>query len=316
MMGSMPMPAEFNLTEYHQLFVNKYYNIVEKNGNELARVIAEVKAAKQYLSTNHKIYESIMGIDFNNYPIEFKEERYNPNLDLYYAVEDIYENNKYPEHRIAVLQLVKYIEYLGKKYDLEQVIDEYTKYSTMYRDKFNDLVKAYYCAIGNYLIKGYGYKASKGIGIFYLEKIMWSKARKVLNVGQSQKNKKKLILEGKKVYNKKDEYMAKLFGVEYNPEEYRVYDEKSFCYKLKITNSAVTVIPKEASPVLNLNYHMPQRKQVKGITMSEIAANPDIKTANDILDFNCGLGAKLYILDKRFPETTVNLIRHKTINVH
>ncbi len=312
----MPMPAEFTLTEYHQLFTNKYYNIIEKNSNELARVIAEIKGTKQYLTAKNKVYREIMNIDFNNYPIEFKEEKYNPNLDLYYAIEDIYENNKYPEYRALVLQVIKYVEYLGKKYDLEQVIEEYSAYATMYRDKFNDLVKAYYCTIGNYLIKGYGYKASKGIGVFYVEKIMWSKSRKVLNIGESKKNKRKLILEGKKVYNKKDEYMAKLFGVEYNPTEYRIYTEKSFCYKLKITNSAVTIIPKEASPVLNLNYKIPSRKQVTGINMSGIAANPDIKTPNDVFDFYCGLGAKLYILDKRFPETTVNLIRHKTINVH
>lgn len=315
-MGSMPMPAEFTLTEYHQLFTNKYYNIIEKNSNELARVIAEIKGIKHYLLSFNKLFKEVLNIDFDKYPIEIKEEKYNPNLDLYYVIEDIYENNKYPEQRVAVLQLIKYIEYLGKKYDLEQVIEEYTAYSSMYRDKFNDLVKAYYCTIGNYLIKGYGYKASKGIGIFYLEKIMWSKPKKVFSVGQSRKNKIKLILEGKKVYNKKDEYMAKLFGVEYNPEEYRVYVEKSFCYKLKITNSAITIIPQSASPVLNLNYNIPQRKQVKGISMTEIAANPDIKTADDVFDFNCGIGSKLYILDRRFPEATVNLIRHKIINVH
>ena len=315
-MQALPMPAEYNVTEYHQLFVNKYYNILEENGKALAKVIAEIKAAKQFLLQKVSIFKEVFRIDFDNYTKEIKDEQFDFDSDLYQKANDIFESGKYAEHRILIIQLIKYIEFLGKKYDLEKVIDEYSKYSTIYRDDFTKLLKAYYCLIGNYLIKGYGYKLSKGIGTVYIEKFIWDKPRKVINLTQSKRNKRKLILEGKKVYNRKDEYMAKLFGVEYNPEEYRVYKEKSSGYRLKITKSAPSVIPLEAVPALVMNYSLPQRKQVSGLTVVDIANNPEIKNMEDVYELNCGIGSKLGIADIRFPEATINLIRHSIKHVH
>lgn len=309
------MPAEYTVTEYHQLFVNKYFNILEENSIALAKVIAEIKAAKQFISKHVSDYKE-MKIDLNNYTKEIKDEKYDFDSDLYSKISDIFESNKYPEHRVAIIQLIKYIEFLGKKYDLEQVIEEYTKYSGMYRDDYIRLLKAYYCAIGNFMIKGYGYKLAKGTGIIYAEKFIWNKPRKVINLTESKRNKKRLILEGKKVYNKKDEYMAKLFGVEYNPEEYRVYKEKSSGYRLKITKSAPSVIPLGAAPATVMNYTLPQRKQVSGISMIDIANNPSLKNMEDVYELTCGMGAKLYIADIRFPEATINLLRHQVKNVH
>ena len=303
------MPAEFTVTEYHQLFVNKYYNILEDNSKTLAKIIAEIKAIKVYLLQKTSVFKDIIKIDLDKYTKEIKEEQYDFDSDLYVRANDIFENNKYPEHRTLIIQLIKYIEFLGKKYDIEQLTEEYTKYCTMYRDDYTRLLKAYYCTIGNYMIKGYGYKVSKGLGILYVEKFIWDKPRKVINLTESRKNKKRLILEGKKVYNRKDEYMAKLFGVEYNPEEYRVYKEKS-------SSSAATVIPRDATPALIMNYKLPQRKQVSGISMTEIANNPELKTMEDVYELNCGLGAKLYITNERFPEATINLIRHSIKYVH
>lgn len=315
-MQALPMPAEYTVTEYHQLFVNKYFNILEENSKELAKVIAEIKAGKQFLYQKISILKEVFNIDVAKYKKEFEEEQYDFDSDLYVKASDIFESGRYPEHRILIIQLIKYIEFLGKKHDIESVIEEYTKYSTMYRDDYIRLLKAYYCMIGNYLIKGYGYKLAKGIGILYVEKFVWDKPRKVLSLTESKRNKKKLILEGKKVYNRKDEYMAKLFGVEYNPEEYRVYKEKSSGYRLKITNSAPTVIPLDAAPAIVMNYTLPQRKQVSGLTVLDIANNPSLKTMEDVYELNCGLGAKLGIADVRFPEATINLIRHAVKHVH
>lgn len=315
-MQALPMPAEYTVTEYHQLFVNKYFNILEENSIALAKVIAEIKAGKQFLLQKANTFKEVFKIDFSNYKKEIEEEQYDFDSDLYVRASDIFESGKYPEHRILIIQLIKYIEFLGKKHDIEAVTEEYTKYSTIYRDDYTKLLKAYYCLIGNYLIKGYGYKASKGIGVFYIEKFVWDKPRKVINLTESRRNKKKLILEGKKVYNRKDEYMAKLFGVEYNPEEYRVYREKSSGYRLKITNSSPTVIPTGAAPALVMNYRIPQRKQVSGISLSDISKSPSIKNMEDVYELNCGVGAKLYIADARFPEATINLIRHSVKHVH
>lgn len=315
-MQALPMPAEYNVTEYHQLFVNKYFNILEENSIALAKVIAEIKASKQFILQKVDIIKNIFKIDFDKYTKELKEEQYDFDSDLYIKINDIFESNRYPEHRVLIIQLIKYIEFLGKKYELEQVMEEYTKYSTMYREDYIKLLKAYYCMIGNYLIKGYGYKISKGLGTIYIEKFVWDKPRKVINLTESRRNKKKLILEGKKVYNRKDEYMAKLFGVEYNPEEYRVYKEKSSGYRLKITKSAPSVIPLEAAPAIVMNYSLPQRKQVSGLTVVDIANNPAIKNIEDVYELNCGVGAKLGIADARFPEATINLIRHSVKHVH
>ena len=123
-----------------------------------------------------------------------EEEQYDFDSDLYVKISDIFESNRYPEHRVLIIQLIKYIEFLGKKYELEQVMEEYTKYSTMYREDYIKLLKAYYCMIGNYLIKGYGYKISKGLGTIYIEKFVWDKPRKVINLTESRRNKQKLIL--------------------------------------------------------------------------------------------------------------------------
>lgn len=314
-MQALPMPAEYTVTEYHQLFVNKYFNILEENSIALAKVIAEISAAKQFISKHIPEYED-MRISLDKYPKEIKDEQYDFDSDLYIKITDIFEDNKYPEHRIAIIQLIKYIEFLAKKYELEQIIEEYTKYSGMYRDDYIRLLKAYYCTIANFMIKGYGYKLSKGIGTIYIEKFVWDKPRKVLNLTESTRNKKRLILEGKKIYNRKDEYMAKLFGVEYNPEDYRVYKEKSSGYRLKITKSAPSVIPLNAKPATNLNYTFPQRKQVSGIGLADISKNPAIKTMEDVYELNCGIGSKLYIADARFPEATINLLRHPVKNVH
>lgn len=315
-MQALPMPAEYTVTEYHQLFVNKYFDILEENSIGLAKVIAEIKAAKQFILQKAPIFKDILKIDFDKYPKEIKEERYDFDSDLYQKATDIFENNKYPEHRLLVIQLIKYIEFLGRKYDFEQIIEEYTKYSSMYREDYIRLLKTYYCTIGNFLIKGYGYKLAKGTGTVYIEKFIWDKPRKVLSVAESNKNKKKLILEGKKVYNKRDEYMAKLFGVEYKPEEYRVYKEKSSGYKLKITSSASSIIPTAATPATVMNYAIPQRKQVSGISLVDISRNPALKNMEDVYELNCGIGAKLYIADARFPEATINLLRHPIKNVH
>lgn len=314
-MQALPMPAEYTVTEYHQLFVNKYFNILEENSIALAKVIAEIKAAKQFISKHVSDYKE-MKIDLTKYTKEINDEQYDFDSDLYSKINDIFEDNKYPEHRVSIIQLIKYIEFLGKKYDLEQVIEEYTKYSGMYRDDYIRLLRAYYCTIANFMVKGYGYKLSKGTGTIYAEKFIWSKPRKVLSVAESNKNKRKLILEGKKVYNRKDEYMAKLFGVEYNPEEYRVYKEKSSGYRLKITKSAPSIIPLNAAPATVLNYSLPQRKQVSGITLVDITKSPSLKNMEDVYELNCGLGAKLYIADARFPEATINLLRHPVKNVH
>lgn len=315
-MQALPMPVEYTVTEYHQLFVNKYFNILEENSIALAKVIAEISAAKQFISKHTSVYKEVMKIDLSKYTKEIKDEQYDFDSDLYSRISDIFEDNKYPEHRVAVIQLIKYIEFLAKKYELEQTIEEYTKYSGMYRDDYIRLLKTYYSVVANFMIKGYGYKLAKGTGTVYVEKFIWSKPRKVLNLTESTRNKKRLILEGKKVYNRKDEYMAKLFGVEYDPEEYRVYKEKSSGYRLKITSSAPTVIPLNAAPATTLNYSIPQRKQVTGIALADITNSPSIKNMEDVYELHCGLGAKLYIADARFPEATINLLRHPTKNVH
>ena len=50
--------------------------------------------------------------------------------------------------------------------------------------------------------------------------------------------------------------------------------------------------------------------------MIDIANSPNLKTMEDVYELNCGLGAKLYIADLRFPEVTINLLRHPVKNVH
>ena len=80
-MQALPMPAEYNVTEYHQLFVNKYFNILEENSIALAKVIAEIKASKQFILQKVDIIKNVFKIDFDKYTKELKEEQYDFDSD-------------------------------------------------------------------------------------------------------------------------------------------------------------------------------------------------------------------------------------------
>ena len=163
----------------------------------------------------------------------------------------------------------------------------------------------YYCKVHKVLLQGDAYKFGKGLGTIFLKTIDLSddKGRRV-DFGKTNANRKKLLAEGKTLYNKKEAERCEIQGTEYNGVPYVVYQDKTKEIVLDIMNSKCFTsrghISISSKSYINLKY--------RGMTYQEIA-DKLCPTEESVANLQMDLYTKRTILKIKNPGIIQKFIR-------
>ena len=302
--GAAPMPATFGLREYHLRFINKYYKLCKEQYAQLDDLRERRNAMWYLLPPYNKIYEKL-GIILRDYPIEYIKKTYNINLDLYYKVEEVYEANKDKLDATtanALKNIKQYCNILADIYSLEHSARYYADICKLDFDNFCFMVTNFFKVVNYHCINGEGYRMGNHLGVFYLVKTLTKKPYKVLNVQATRKAKE--IEEGGTPFDPASAYMADLLNIEYHGEKVNVYYEKNSNIRGRI---APTTLYGDDMPILELSTGL--HKKLADRTKPRSYEYEKVETDADIYNASWDLGPKVILMDRLFPNITLQLIR-------
>lgn len=182
-------------------------------------------------------------VDKFKYPIidypEFQQNKY-INGRLENAAKGMFEDErKDPEMKHLCFRLVGYAVDLRKIYEESEKIRLYDKIINLSIKEYKRIVKTYYNAVERELIlKGNGYLLEGKLGWICINRVVNTGAR-VCDFAATRKNKKRLIAEGKRIYNKDDAEYCRKHGIEYDAVDATVYKSDEVWYEYCLAGSKV-----------------------------------------------------------------------------
>lgn len=228
------MKKAINVPQYYKEFIEE-----NKIKRERARITVDELAA----TIASKRSAIVPDVDKFKYPVidypEFQQNKY-INGRLEDAAKCMFEDErKDPEIKHLCFRLVGYAVDLRKIYEETEKIKLYDKMINLPLKEYKRIVKVYYNAVERELIlKGYGYRLEDKLGWICINRVLNTGA-KICDFEATRQNKKRLIAEGKQIYNKDDAEYCRKHGIEYNAVVATVYKADEVWYEYCLLGSRV-----------------------------------------------------------------------------
>ena len=301
---AIPSATDVNSKTVYLNIVNKErgrFNILTK---KLERILAAKENCYDWLFARREEINNLYNINLDDYQIEFVEKQYNPIKALETKVLKLL---RYPkdEDRQYIIQLAKWCSILKNEKELQHKLEVSRVKTNLTYKEFQAYLLKYYCKVHKVLLQGDAYKFGKGLGTIFLKTIDLSddKGRRV-DFGKTNANRKKLLAEGKTLYNKKEAERCEIQGTEYNGVPYVVYQDKTKEIVLDIMNSKCFTsrghISISSKSYINLKY--------RGMTYQEIA-DKLCPTEESVANLQMDLYTKRTILKIKNPGIIQKFIR-------
>lgn len=223
-----------NVSQYYKDFIEE---------TEIKRERARISVDELTASIVSKRSDIVPDVDKFKYPVidypEFQQNKY-INGRLENAAKGMFEDKREdPEMKRLCFRLIGYAIDLRKIYEETERIRLYDKMLNLSLREYRRIVKIYYNAVERELIlKGNGYRLEDKLGWICINRVLNTGA-KVCDFDATRKNKKRLIAEGKEIYNKDDAEYCRQHGIEYDAVDATVYKADEVWYEYCLLGSKV-----------------------------------------------------------------------------
>lgn len=199
--------------------------------DELNTVIADLWKS---IYANISVYETEFNINLLKYK-EFEENKYIDGVFLKTA-KGMFINRK--NNYMLVSDLFDLFNLARKQkqiYDLENDIKFYNKILALNFKQYTEILRVFYTEVHKHMIlKGEGYVFEDMIGWTCINRCHIVKSTTRIDYKATKENKKKLLEEGKRLYNAEEAAWCKQNGLPYDGVDYRVYLNNEYCYEVPL----------------------------------------------------------------------------------
>lgn len=179
------------------------------------------------------VYANKLDIDVREYK-EFKEDRYIDGKLFNILSTIVHDFRLRDEVKIYAMMLYSYAAKRKSQYELARRKKSYAKALSLSFSEYRNIIKTFYFKVQSELLDGKGYEISSGLGWICFNRVLIKDDRKVLDYAATKANKKKLLSEGKTLWNKKEAEECEKEGIEYKGVDYRIYRNVEFVYEFPL----------------------------------------------------------------------------------
>lgn len=218
-----------------------YKDFIEEN--KIKRERARIALDELTATIAAKRSAIVPDVDKFKYPVidypEFRQNKY-INGRLENAAKGMFEDErKDPEMKHLCFRLIGYTVTLRRIHEELEKIKFYDKMINLSFKEYKRIVKIYYNAVERELIlKGNGYRLEGKLGWICINRVI-NTGVKVCDFHATMQNKKRLIAEGKRIYNKDDAEYYREHGIEYDAVNATVYKADEAWYEYCLIGSKV-----------------------------------------------------------------------------
>lgn len=256
------------------------------------------------INENKILILETFNINLDNYESEYINMVYNESESLYFNVINKLKINVKEDSSLLIL-LVKYCVKLKEEHKNKINIIIAEKKLNLTLANYKKIVNEYFLKVHKFVLEGYGYKFSNGIGTYLINYYKIDNPTKnAIDFAETNKRKKELLSKGYKLYDDREAAWYKARNIPYDGVEYRVYLDKKFYYDFTFINSKV-FRKKE------LDYQRTEyvHAKLRGMSYQEMA-DKLCNNIEDIIKLNVDIKYKLNILLYKYPEKYLNFVRN------
>lgn len=292
--------------------IEHYYTFIGKSKSDAEAAAKSLETSRiirndvyNYLLNKKEYIKNTFNINLDDYKTEWGIKFYNEKEELQKVIEKLLHKYKDGEERIVLLQLIKYCAILKKCYNDRIAFELYTKQKNINYHQYLSYLRDYYYTVHKCVLQGYAYAYAGGTGDLVVSIFKNVNPKKVVDWIATQRNKKKLIEQGVKLYNELEAAWYKARGIKYDGVDYRIFKELTHIHKITFINSKI--IPNKD---IEFECTMYANVKVKNYQEKELA---DLcETRDNIYYLPIDLKKKLNVLLYKYPQDYVKFIRNES----
>lgn len=298
------MTPDIKIKDFYLKYIHNAKRDLE-NYRKLEQAINEsiLLLYNQIKENKDKILETF-NINVEQYESEYINMIYNETECLYLDVVNKLKTTTEQDKSLLIL-LVKYCVKLKEEYKNKIKIIVEEKKTKLKFTEYKKLVTEYFLKVHKFVLEGYGYKFSNGIGTYIINYYKIDNPTKnAIDFAETNKRKKELLSKGYKLYDDREATWYKERNIPYDGVEYRVYLDKKFYYDFTFINSKV-FHKKE------LDYQRTEyvHAKLRGMSYQDMA-DKFCNNVEDIINLNVDIKYKLNILLYKYPDKYLNFVRN------
>lgn len=296
--------ADYDMKTFYLDFKQKVNKQVKEIEDKIEENIAKAAKYRSWLTACKEVLLNVHNIDLNNYPREMIDGEYCSGTKDFKTKASIAYNKAPAGKRNEVVKLLAYLNILTEAYKLNVAKNALNREVNLKFSEYREMLFNYYNKIHELLIKGDAYAIGNSVGTMYLEKKIVPYKRKIIDFNETNKRKKELTEAGIELYDDTKAKVAEKFGMEYLGADYRVFKESNYWFRLNFVKSKFW----RSRKYYSFDFADTISAKYRGLTFEQIANM--CKTEDEIFTLPCGLRYKVRIYLMKYPDRSINFIRH------
>lgn len=299
------MIPDIKIKDYYLQYVydtKEKLNIAKENTQKLNE---RLNMLFNYIYSRLDKIKNVFGLDLSYYK-EWTNKEYDCEDRLKNKINELIKNTNNSDDKNLLVQIFKYITTLNEIHYNENLINIYSKIENLTLKDYKKYVKEYYQKVHKVLLEGYGYKFTDEIGTLVIcnFKLVNPKENKMIDFAETNKRKKQLLAEGKRLYNEKEALWYESRNLPYDGVDYRMYKNDTNYYEFLFHNS-------RGFDGDTIEYQRTTHTDIKLKKYSQVElADLFCKTFEDIVYLPVDIKVKLNIYLHKYPQNALNFIRN------
>lgn len=305
------MTPDVNIRDYYLHFINSANKDVIVYTKELETIKLNKTNTLKFLNENKNKIKEEFGLDITKYDIEYVQQTYNDKLTLHKTTLKIMQNIE-SDNKTLLIAVLKYCSILSRENKYNTLIRLANIRKDMKFRQYQGYIFKYYYKVHEMLLKGYGYKYKRHLGIFHIS--LWNlegknKKRK-LDYAATRKKKQELIEAGIKLFDKEEYELYKMKGIPYDGVDYRVYKTATKYYEFGFLLNIFKGHNRfKFEPTVYIS------NKYKGMTYEEIATKV-VQKEDDIYKLQLDIKTKHAVLIRYNPNFYLRFVRNAEFDPH
>lgn len=296
------MSPDVTIREYYLQFIDNARKDVIKYKNKIKEYTDNRDEVYNYINENKDIIINLFKIHIDNY-IEYKTKEYNPKENLFNAANNrLYVTND--KYKPLLFNIIKYCRILHNIHNCQRLIILAEQRQNLKKSKYKRYIADFYTRVHKCVLDGLGYKYAYGLGTFVINKWTTTRTTKMIDFNETNKRKKELLAEGKRLYNDKEAAWYKLRNIPYDGVDYRVYINNSTVYDITFINCSLF-------GYRSMDYQRAEYVPIKYKGMGYKAMAEQLCfNEEDIFNLQVDIRYKLNIYLYKYPTRYINFVRN------
>lgn len=221
-------PTNFRI--YYKNMRERIFGVKIKMENKLDSLSDDISELLKVINDNKETYKKVFKFDIDNYK-EYQEERY-INGELLQDSTKIFLNAAVGTN-VIISKVVAFAKKLELIHKLERKISIYDRCLSLNLKEYTTYLRTYFTEVHkNMILEGYGYRISPTLGWICFNRIKNTCKRAKLDYKKTREKKKEILDRGGRIYNEEEAKWCLDNGIEYEYEDYKVYQNIEYIYEL------------------------------------------------------------------------------------